>query len=154
MSFVGHSAKALPSARKALGKEKLSDGASRRLRLLCRAPHGGTPQSPLSLPSVTRTTLGKGGRFAEFLFGDTRQRQGGFAECLTCSTRQRKRGLMLLHRKASIRCLLLMSCSMNWVMPDGFPSLIFVLGFTKFCSSPVKSSKLPFRRTSDSLSSK
>lgn len=62
--------------------------------------------------------------------------------------------LMLLHRKASIRCLLLMSCSMNWVMPNGFPNLIFVLGFIKFCSSPAKSSKLPFRRTLNSLSLK
>ena len=48
----------------------------------------GTRQSPPSLPSVSPTTLGKGGHFAECLMGGTRQRQGGFVECFTCGTRQ------------------------------------------------------------------
>ena len=60
------------------------DGDGRFAERLTR----GTRQSPPSLPSVSPTTLGKGDRFAEWLMGGTRQRQGGFVECLIGGTRQ------------------------------------------------------------------
>jgi hypothetical protein len=80
--FLGHSTKALPSARKYSAKKSSRHGAGWRRRRLCR---------------VSEVTLGKGVTFVECLPASTRQRihQRGphvrfFAECFVCHcTRQR-----------------------------------------------------------------